>query len=405
LNVTTPDCAPEPTTFENLKRYVGFTTDSTAALREFQPLAAPHFGPIVEDFYAAIEAHREARAAITGGQAQIARLKLTLIRWLDTMLTGPHDEDYFEMRARIGRVHVWIGLPQSYMFAAMNRIRVHLLDVLHEAPVKRPQDLQRLATALHQIMDLELAIMLETFREDLVAKNRSAERLATIGELAAGIGHELRNPLAVIGSSLFLLTQHLGAAANANPKVAKHLDRIAGEVTRSNKIIQDLLDLAQSRRPHRTRTFVRQVVESALGVAAMASDVKVSVTIPPELAASIDADQMRHVFVNLLNNASEAMNGAGNVLIEGEAVGDSVRLRVSDDGPGVPKDVRYRIFEPLFTTKAKGSGLGLALSRRIMTAHGGTIEIEPSESAASFMLWIPGVSQEVAASTPAATDV
>ena len=156
------------TFFESLKQYVGFTEASSAALRELHPLAQPSFVPIVDDFYAAIEAHPGARAAITGGPAQMARLKQTLIQWLDSMLLGPHDETYYQVRARIGRVHVRIELPQGFMFTAMNRIRVHLLDVLRGANGRRSGGSAGRSTALHQILDLELAIMLETYREDLV---------------------------------------------------------------------------------------------------------------------------------------------------------------------------------------------------------------------------------------------
>ena len=177
-----------PTFFESLKRYVGFTEASSAALRELHPLVQPSFVPIVDDFYAAIEAHPSASAAITGGTAQIERLKQTLVRWLDSMLLGPHDEAYYQARARIGRVHVRIDLPQGFMFTAMNRIRVLLLDVVRDQLIDNPAALQRASTALHQILDLELAIMLETYREDLVVKSRGAERLATIGQFAASSG-------------------------------------------------------------------------------------------------------------------------------------------------------------------------------------------------------------------------
>jgi signal transduction histidine kinase len=275
----------------------------------------------------------------------------------------------------------------------MNRIRVHLTEVVRDHLLRDPArapGAQRILTALHQIMDLELAIMLETYREDLVAKNRNAERLATIGQFAASIGHELRNPLGVIESSLFLLRQHLGPEASKAPNVAKHLDRIAGEVKRSNKTIHDLLELARNRPPRRHRVALAALVDEAAQAALLPPEVTIEKAMPPGLTGDVDPDQLRQVLVNLLANASQAMAGRGHVTVEGAATPEGgVRLSVRDDGPGVPEEVRYRIFEALFTTKAKGSGLGLALCRRILEAHGGTIELEPTERGACFVLLIP----------------
>ncbi len=379
------------TFFDSLKSYVGFSEASSAALREAHPLVQPSFVPIVDDFYAAIEAHPDARAAITGGAPQIGRLKQTLIRWLDTLLLGPHDEAYYHLRARIGRVHVKIGLPQGFMFTAMNRIRIHLLDVVRDRLVDDAVALQRTATALHQILDLELAIMLETYREDLVVKNRNAERLATIGHFAAAIGHEMRNPLSVIESSLFLLRQHLGPEVSSAPNVAKHLDRIGGEITRANKTIHDLLDLARNRPPGRLRTELRGLIESAAELSLLPTSIQVTIaTDPADLAADVDPDQIRQVFVNLFTNSAQAMPRGGRIDVSGQALSPSAaRVRVRDDGPGIPVEARHRVFEPLFTTKAKGSGLGLALCRRILEAHGGSIDLDPSETGAAFLIVLP----------------
>ncbi|HXJ21288.1 MAG TPA: protoglobin domain-containing protein [Polyangia bacterium] len=377
-----------PTTFfDSLKSYVGFTDASSAALRELHPIAAPHFEAIIDDFYAAIEGHAEAQASIAGGPAQIARLKRTLMRWLDTLLLGPHDESYYLLRARIGRVHVRIDLPQALMFTAMNRIRSRLLEVIRDQA--RP-DSDRLSIALNQMLDLELAIMLETYREDLVAKNRGAERLATIGHFAASIGHELRNPLAVMESSLFLLRQHLGPEAVARPEVAKHLDRIGGEIGRANKTIHDLLDLARNRPPRRKTIELRALVHSAEAASLLPAGVRVkSAGVPPGLTIDVDADQFRQVLVNLFTNATQAMAGRGTIEIAAEGGPPAARIRVSDDGPGIDAEARHRLFEALFTTKAKGTGLGLALCRRILEAHGGSIELVPSELGASFLLTVP----------------
>ena len=104
---------------------------------------------------------------------------------------------------------------------------------------------------------------------------------------------------------------------------------------------------------------------------------------------NVDPDQIGRVLSNLFINASQAMGGRGRIVVEGERVGEATTLRVRDDGPGVQADVRHRIFEALFTTKSKGTGLGLALCRRIVEAHGGTISLEPSERGASFLLTVP----------------
>jgi two-component system sensor histidine kinase HydH len=377
------------TFFENVKLYVGFTDQSSAALRRLHPLARPFFVPIVDDFYAAALAHPEARTAITGGAAQIERLKRELSRWIDELLLGPHDEAYYERRARIGRAHVRIGLPQRYLVTAMDRIRVRLLDVVR-AQVGEPSVAHETATALDQLIDLELAVMLETYREDLVERNRRTERLATLGQLAASIGHELRNPLGVVESSLYLLRQHLGEALAQSPQVAKHLDRIDVEIKRATHTVGGVLDLARDRPPQRRPTELRLLVEAAAEAASLPPAVTFHSSVPAGLTANLDFEQMRQVLINLFDNSAQALLDRGHVWVEGASSPDGgAWLRVRDDGPGIPSGDRRRLFEALFTTKAKGSGLGLALCRRIVEAHGGSIESEDTPSGASFLLTVP----------------
>ncbi len=276
------------------------------------------------------------------------------------------------------------------MFTAMDRIRVHLLAVVRDEVGTDRQRLDELAEAINQILDIELAIMLETYREDLMLKNRTAERLATIGQFAASIGHELRNPLGVMESSVFLLREHLGSTAD-EPKVRKHLDRIALEVKRSNKTIQDLLELARNRAPTRQRTDVSKLIASAVELTAVPATVEILVSVPPGSTLDVDVDQLRQVLVNLITNSIQAMSGKGKVWVDVQRDASATLLRVRDAGPGIPAEVRSRVFEALFTTKAKGSGLGLALCRRIVEAHGGSIVVEPTSEGASFLITIPDV--------------
>jgi len=233
-----------------------------------------------------------------------------------------------------------------------------------------------------------------------VAKNRGAERLATIGHFAASIGHEMRNPLAVMESSLFLLRQHLGAEVSARPDVAKHLDRIGGEIGRANKSIHDLLDLARNRPPQRKPTELRALVASAEAASLLPAGVRVRAAgIPAELTIDVDADQFRQVLVNLFTNSTQAMAGRGTIEVAADhGSRGPTWIRIRDDGPGVGADARHRLFEALFTTKAKGTGLGLALCRRILEAHGGSIELEPTSGGASFLLTVPPHGAAAAAS-------
>jgi signal transduction histidine kinase len=380
---------------ENVKAYVGFDDAATESLRQAHPLVAPHFGAII---YATIEAHPNARAAITGGAAQIARLKQSLLRWIDELFKGPHDDDYFDRRARIGRVHVRINLPQMYMFTAMDRIRLRSADVLREAPGVAPEAHKRMLAALHQILDIELAIMLETYRDDLLTKNRTAERLATIGQFAAGIGHELRNPLGVVESSAYLVTRRLEQLQVADPGVNRHMEKITAEVQRSGRTISDLLELARSKPLKRRVVDCRQFVLDALPAAHLGETTEVVVEVPEGVPLDADPDQLTRVLTNLCINASQAMGAKGHIWIDARREGASTIIRVRDDGPGIASSLREQIFEALFTTKAKGSGLGLALCRRITEAHGGTVTLEPSEQGAAFRIVVPDSSTEPRAS-------
>ena len=377
------------TFLENVKVYVGFDDQASAALRAAHDIVAPHFAEIIDDFYATIEAHPAARAAITGGNTQIQRLKRTLLVWIDELFQGPHDEAYFERRARIGRVHVRIDLPQMYMFTAMDRIRLRSVEVLRSAPALRADEGRLMITALHRILDIELALMLETYREDLLAKNRTAERLATIGQFAAGIGHELRNPLGVVESSAFLVRQRLEQLKITDPTITRHLEKITQEVHRSTRTITDLLELARSRPLLRRSVAARAFVTQAIPAAHLPLSVEVSVDAPEDIFVDADADQLTRVLTNLFVNAGQAMNGSGRITVEARRGSGETLFLVRDEGPGVPAELRHRIFEALFTTKAKGSGLGLALCRRIVAAHGGTISLEPSERGAVFKVSVP----------------
>ena len=370
------------TVFEELKRYVRFGEADERALRALHAAAAPRFEGIADVFYERILSHEDARKALVGGESRVGHLKTTLVAWMDTLLAGPWDERYWERRYQIGRVHVRIGLPQHYMFGAMNVIRGELADSAWERFKDVPEELDAARTALGKILDLELAIMLHTYREDLLAQQARAERLATFGQLVGSIGHDLRNPLGVIETSLYILRGRVGE----DEKVVKHLDRISEQLGIANAIISNLLDMIRNRPLQSERVRLPEVVAGAVGAVKRPAGVALSLD-GIDALPEVDGDpvQLRQVFVNLLENAVYAASPQGAVAVRATARDGAVEVHVEDSGPGVDPATRRRLFEPLITTKERGIGLGLALVKRIAERHGGTVEYsDRAEGGARF---------------------
>lgn len=159
--------------FEELKRYVRFDEEDALALVAFRPLAEPHFERIVREFYARIREHEDAHQVFTG-EAQIERLHRSMVAWMRRALSGTYDDAYLEETRKIGRVHVRVGLPQRYMFTSMALIRVSLEAVAEQ---ELGAAAARTRSALTRLVDLELSIMVESYREDLEAQMRRRDEL------------------------------------------------------------------------------------------------------------------------------------------------------------------------------------------------------------------------------------
>jgi signal transduction histidine kinase len=268
----------------------------------------------------------------------------------------------------------------------MNVLRRELRTVLvRDAPNAgwTPAETHELLEALDRLLDIELAVMLETFREDYDLRMRATERLASLGKLAASIGHELRNPLAVIDSSTHLV----GRRTVGDERVDKHLQRIREQVARSNHIITDLLELARDRPPVREAVRLSELVDA--GLTGLPRDgARLDVSIRADAEVVVDESQLRQVLFNLAQNALQAAKT--RVSIEASAIEGALHFEVADDGPGFTLEVRANLFEPLYTTKTKGIGLGLWLCKRIVEKHGGTIRaLQEPTGGARFVVDIP----------------
>ena len=214
--------------------------------------------------------------------------------------------------------------------------------------------------------------------ERLHARLREVERLATTGELAATMAHEIRNPLAAIVNATALLTDEAGLTADER---ASTLTAIRTEARRLNRILSDFLHFARPQEAQRATGDIREVVQHVGALIredrSRAPRVDVKVAVDPAVPRfAFDRDQMTQVLWNVALNGVEAMNGRGRLSLEVGRRNGNVALAVSDTGPGIPEERRARVFEPFYSGKPNGSGLGLTIAERIVAAHGGRIEID-----------------------------
>lgn len=359
---------------DELATDLDFGAADAARLAALSEVLEPQLPAVVERFYEVIGANPRMRE-IFADPAQIERQKAHLLDWLRGIFVGTYDEPYWKTRERIGRTHVQIGLDQHYMVSMMGLIRSELDVRLRRSAAERQWPPERVAEAwssTSKLLDLELAVMLATYEEAFVRRARAGERLATIGQVAATIGHELRNPLAVIDSSLVLIQRRLPD----EPKVSKHLNRISEQVRVADRIITSLLSMVRDQPPVRVRVDLAAQLDEAWeqvrdrGGATLRKDLEVQ-------EAWLDAGHIRQLLLNLLQNAVDA--GAAQVVARTRALDGELELVVEDDGKGLPEDAEGWLFEPLATSRQQGSGLGLALCRRIVDKHDGSIRAERLE--------------------------
>ena len=386
-----------PALFRTLKEYVGFDGRDSRLLAAFYPRVAPHLDAIIDDFYDRIEADPAAARVITGGAAQVGRLKQTLRQWLVRTLRGPHDLEFATIQSRIGHRHVGVALDQSYMVAGMYVFREHLNRILFTAYPRRSPRSVATQRAFVKVLDIVLALMLETYRENLLRKilqaeqNATVRRLAALGEVAASIAHEIRNPLAGISGAIQILGREIPPE---DPRQAVMLE-IQGEIRRLDERVHDLLLYSRPSTPRREPIRPREFLEATVRLLAedpIFRNVRVvihaSSALPP---CPLDPGQIRQVLVNLVLNAVQAIGGTGRVDLAARPVaGGALELVVEDSGPGVPAHLAEEIFRPFFTTRAHGTGLGLAISRKIAESHGGSLTVGRGKAGgARFALSLP----------------
>jgi PAS domain S-box-containing protein len=506
--------------YRDLQAYVGWSEEDAARIRAVAAFVRQRIHILVDDFYEEIERHPEASRVITGGPAQITRLKASLTAWLSESLEGRDDADYVTRRWKIGLRHAEIGLNPAYTSAAMARLRNGIVDIVAKAFQASDERLMT-AKSLNKLLDLDLSVIQDAYhaeylrREKLAERERSeakfrtlveaaaclvvivrpdgtiayfspyseeltgyrakevigklfvllfipewtranvaeeiaataagrptrayetpllrrdggqrwlvwnaqrlddfeggpavlavgqdfterreaqdrllrSERLAGIGQMVTGIAHESRNALQRIQSCSEMLELEIEGNEEALRLVRRieeaqdHLLRLFDEVRgfvapihlertvcRLDAIWREAWQLLETTRRGRDATLVEH-------------------TLGNELNLEVDRFRLAQVFRNLLENALAACSDPVVIQIHCRAVRldgkPAVEVHVQDNGPGLTPDARQNVFEPFFTTKTKGTGLGMAIARRVIDAHGGKITVGDSSAGAEFVI-------------------
>ena len=292
-----------------------------------------------------------------------------------------HSSDFNESRNRItedlvvsgealGSVEIHFTRNSAYL-ARQN----HMIKTLAE----------RIGGAVHEI---ELEQSLRGYYEQLeeMVENRTrdleqvqeklirSERLAAVGELASGVGHELRNPLNVIRNCVYLL--HMSMGDKADEDVQTSLNVLDKQIDISNRIVTDLLDFTRIKPPSLSKVDLNNLVKESLSWIAVPDSAAVTTKLvgkSPQV--KIDSEQVGRAFANIISNALQSMNSHGELKIRTGVRNGSAWVKFEDNGCGIPQENLEKIFEPLFTTKPKGIGLGLAITKRLIEQNKGTIEI------------------------------
>ncbi|MSQ02220.1 MAG: hypothetical protein EXR71_10075 [Myxococcales bacterium] len=260
--------------------------------------------------------------------------------------------------------------------------------VHHRSWEETPPDGRRLVCSQATLPDQGRVIVVEDVTELWAMRERAQrdERLVAAGHLSAGLAHEIRNPLAALSAILQLLRED---------RPSRHLDLALGETQRLNRLVEDFLTAAAAPALRKVMLeldgLVANIVDAFLQDPRFAGVVRVTLDLHP-VRVTVDPDRLRQVLWNLLTNAAQSMPGGGEVRVGVEVAGRSACLRIADGGGGIAPEELSRIFDPFYTRRAGGTGLGLAVVEQLVRAHGGTVDVaSPPGQGTTFTIHLPGV--------------
>lgn len=335
-------------------------------------------------------------SSVLEGEEQLERLRCTLVEWMASGLLGPYDAAFYEKRSRSGRRHVKIGLQQHYMFTAMNVLRTAYIDKITE--LYSSAEACHVMRAVNKLLDAELAIMMRFYQIDsedkLVQRERrvQSDRLAAMQTLSSGLAHEVRNPLNAAALQLELLERRLRRVIE-DAKLLEPIELANHELQRLTALLNDFLTFARPPELHTSEQdvvdIVRHVIELERPLAER-RNVTLAMQSHEPVVANVDAGKLHQIIQNLVRNGLEATVDGGRVEVEvANGASGAFHIIVQDNGSGIPDEVLPRIFEPFFSTKESGTGMGMAIVHSLVAMHGGKIEIGTSSDGTTLDVELP----------------
>ena len=278
----------------------------------------------------------------------------------------------------------------------MNVVRLAYQDRI--AALYPAEEAALVMRSVHKLLDCELAIMVQHYELDtqdkLVERERrsQADRVLAIQTLSAGLAHEVRNPLNAAKLQLELLERRL-RRQNDDPRFIEPTELAQKELERLTTLLNEFLVFARPpelhAQEHDVVAIVRQVVDlERIAVEQRGASLDLTAE-PPQILAEVDGAKLHQLVLNLIRNAGEAVSIGGHVLVTASSSDSHCRIAVKDDGPGIPDHVRPRIYEPFFSTKEGGTGLGMSIVHSLVSLHGGSIDLETSPRGTTFEVSLP----------------
>ncbi len=375
--------------------FIRFDSEDTTRVARLLERLRPDL-PAIADRYLELLANAPDAAPSVATPEQVSRIREGVIEWLETSLRGPHDHAFYVGRLHAGARHIPEAWPQHRTVTFIHVVRMayhHRIAALYP-----PAEAWALVDSVNRLLDLELACLVRhyqlTHRPSQSERTREErdERLVSLQTLTAGLAHEIRNPLNAAKLQLELVERRL-RRADAEERLVTPVELAQSELVRLTSLLTDFLTFAQ---PVRLNPLSHDVVKLVAAVCdeqrPAAEDRGATLRFVPgreTLVANVDGPKLTQVADHLIRNAIEVVLAGGEVVVELMTTDNSIELEVHDSGPGIPEAVRARIFEPFFSTKEGGTGLGMSIVHSLVALHGGAIRLDTGPHGTRFGVSLP----------------